>query len=342
MLQVDTIIGLIKTVPFGVATPVRVVWVTLEDGERESVRAQIEALRGNEPIVPIVLRQPMFRDPNMVLGDFYDLIERNKAAFAGVVCGPEGSVTVLILARSALGIPQVSSPVCLPTWFPVAAGREVHFRIADFATEAQVGFLDCREARVEEISSLFFELESLLLGRIRSTAARDPTRVRYLLDVLNEGATISVDAFWSECEEALARVTDRRAYRPSIRGGSSLSSKLLRAVVKTSMDRLPRLAEALARAVDCDDSGAKRPTLMAVVLRPVQRLPPGQQACHSILSEMYAAYQLTTAAAHAGEYPAFSPSLVFAMSHDLRSGLRESLQFLRSGERAAELGTDGG
>ena len=136
-------------------------------------------------------------------------------------------------------IPQVSSPVMLPDWFPVQPGREVYVRLLALADKVEVALLNAEEARVERLSELLFNLESMLAKRLVHTFTQNP---RSLKRLVSEFETVLPDEPGSEKElvdgfrKHLSGVGSPRAYRPSVRKATSLSALLIRLVMKKSPD----------------------------------------------------------------------------------------------------------
>ena len=90
--------------------PLRVYWHEMTEASRQEFASELLNLRGGLPIVPIVLRGALFENPNALLSDLATLIDHNRNAFIGVPGTRSGCLCVMLLARTRLQTPQVSSP----------------------------------------------------------------------------------------------------------------------------------------------------------------------------------------------------------------------------------------
>ena len=307
---------------------VQVLWVGLEDARenRDSLVREIHLARASTPIVAVPLRERLFLSANLVASDFCRLIQGCRGEFEAVAeAAKEEGVLVLILAREALRLPSVSSPVVLPDWFPVCGGREVAIRVRDYASNVSATLLNSEEARVEDMADLLFRLEYALVARMNAIALRSPGNLDSWTQLVSEvgaGGEKRGDVLAAYLRH-LESVSDPRGYRPSAKYTKSLVAQMVRLVLKRSPDGLRKVAKGLRRALDlAEDMHYSHSPMLAVLLRPVGGLRGGDGAAHSILLTVYGAYQFTTGAAHAGDYPSFAVGLIRATSVDLRKGLQ--------------------
>ena len=313
--------------------PLRVYWHEISEGSRTEYARELVAVRGNVPVVPIVLGGDLFSNANALLSDLNLLLGQNRRSFNSVTCGAGGRVCVMLLTRSRLAVPQVSSPVVLPHWFPVHAGREVHVRLVVFADAIEVVLLNAEEARVERLAELLYELEAVLVERVEDVSGRrssDGDRLFQQFDLLLTGRRKQRADFFAEWRGHLAATRNPRAYRPSVRSSVSLVSLILRLVLKSSPDEMGKVGRGLAAAIGVGGDGVLRPPLLSVLLRPSGEQAPGARVGHAVLLTIYGAYQFITGAAHAGEYPAFSLNLIQSTSRDLCRALQDSAELIRS------------
>ena len=313
--------------------PLRVYWHEVTAGSRTEFARRVVEVRGNVPIVPIVLRGDLFNNANALLSDLHVLMERNKGEFDTVTQETHNGICIVLLTRSRLRFPQVSSPVVLPGWFPVRAGREVHVRLVVLVDAIEVTLLNADEARVERMAELLYELERVLVERLEDVSRRQAAvggRLFRRFDLLLGGAPKGREDYFREWQEHLAATRNPRAYRPSVRSAKSVASLIIRMVVKSSPDEIGKVGRELGEAVGVGAIGALRPPLLSVLLRPSGQQTQGGRVGHAILLTVYGAYQFITGAAHAGEYPAFSVNLIHSTSRDLCRALQDSSEFIRS------------
>ena len=316
--------------------PLRVYWHEMTEASRQDFASELLNLRGGLPIVPIVLRGALFNNPNALLSDLATLIDDNRNAFVGVPGTRSGCLCVMLLARTRLQTPQVSSPVMLPEWFPVQAGREIHVRLRVFADSVEVALLNAKEARVERLAELLFGFEEVLAERLEVTYARCSRELDRLfgeLKAVPEVEKMPPKELLSRFRNHLHTVSEPRAYRPSVRTAGSLVALLIRLVMKSSPDRIASVGAALAKALCIGDGVEMRPPMLSVLLRPSARGMPGAAAGHAMLLAVYGAYQFITGAAHAGEYPAFAIGLLHSTSRDLCRALQDGAEIIRGLEQ---------
>ena len=327
MPTADRALALVQTVRARADERITLFWVKVDGPSRQAFAEEIRSKRGSLPLVPIILRKQLFLSPNMVLSDFLVLIEENRET----VCALDPSLCrnglcILLLARDAFRLPQVSSPALLPTWFPVWGGKEVFIRIRDFDSDIEVILLNAAEARIDDLASLLFDLDGAMAHRMRVVNSRNPDKA---VEFINLIASLSKPPAspTAVLENHIAHrttVAEPRGYRPTLKDAQSLTSQLLRLVLKTAPDGLAKVSQSLASALDLPADFVVRPPLFAVMMRPVQTLDSRAKTCHSILLGVYGAYQLLTGAAHFGDYPSFPVGLIYASSRDLRTFLQDA------------------
>ena len=309
-----------------------VYWYEVGEGSRTEYAQRVIAMRGDVPVVPIALRADLFNNPNALLSDLGTVIGRNKEAFDDVPGGVTTRVCVLLLTRSRLEIPQVSSPVVLPTWFPVRAGEEVYVRLVVLADEVEVTLLNAEEARVERLSELLYEVETALVEGLEWADGERPDDLNGLfgeLEQVLDGDRTSRKHLFVGWRTHLRATGRPRGYRPSVRSENSLVSLLIRVVLKSSPDRLARVGRELGQAIGVRDEVMVRAPMMSVLFRPTGRQSASARTGHAMLLAVYGAYQFITGAAHAGEYPGFSLNLIHSTSRDLRRALQDSVVAVR-------------
>jgi hypothetical protein len=320
------VIELIRLLDNNSKEKIRVVWVNVS-GSRAEFAAEMNANIESDAIVPIIVREAIFLSPNAVLSDVNRLFDQNRAVILASLNGKHlGCISIVVLAKADFTLPQISSPITLPDWFPVSPRTEVFLRIFDLDSESEIDLVNAPEARVDEVSSQLVQFEQALVRRFSRLLSEGRTLDQFL-NVINSVSSTGKDNFASatdacrEFERHVASIADARAYRPSLRTGSSLCGRLIRLVLKSSPDQLAALAKSVADGLHIGEFDLVKPPLFAVLLRPTAVMTIATRNVHSALLASYAAYQFLTAAAHAGEYPQYSLALVRATSRDLREAL---------------------
>lgn len=322
---------LIAAVPWHVDEYLRIFWLRLSEESREEFATAIETVRGPEAVVPLVLREPGFFSANTVLSDVNRTFESNRGKLERFKSLELARVTVALLAKEDFRLPQTSSPIVLPTWFPVLGGAESRFRISDLGQQAEVALLSAPESRVEDVSSLLYGLEQSVVDRLTQLDAILPSEVTLFAATLQGTSEKAIDkaAALSGYKTHLATVLEARAYRPSAQPSPSLVSRILRLTLNSSPKELANHAKALARAIGDQGVSTLKPTLFAVMHRPAAPLEPAQANWHAMMLAIYQAYQLMNGSAHAGEYAPYPIALLYSTSLDLRRFLSDATLHVR-------------
>ena len=333
MIGALRVAALLRATPSTAEEPLRVYWHQVTEGSRDTFASELHTAAEGAAVVPLVLRTDLFNNPNALLSDLRSLLERNRKQFL-LVAAPRGRcLDVVLLTRSPLRIPQVSSPIVLPDWFPVLPGQEIDVRLVVLADSIEDTLLNADEARVEQMSELLGRLEQLLVERLEEVHRARPAR----LDRLFGGLRVADRELSQQAREVVQTfrryvqaIPNVRGYRPSVRESRSLVSLLIRLVLRSSPDELAKWGEGLAEALDLGKEDRIRPPILSVMCRPSRRLQPQAMTGHSILTTIYWAYQFITGAAHAGEYPSFPVGLIHSTSVDLRRALQDSAEMVRT------------
>ncbi len=295
-------------------------WLVVDQGSRDELQSEVLQARGEFPVVPLVVRERGFDDPNSVLNDLLRIINSHRAEFEKLAT-PQRSVRLLLLARDRLRIPQVSSPVTLPEWFPGCGGKVVDVEIRDFSTRMDAS-LASPELRTADLGRLLFQLETELVRLVSASAGRGQNNVMALAAALKREEKESFPEVLEGAKRFIETSKHADGYRPSLKEKGSLLARLLFKVSKTPPDQLPALGTALARGLGLGEGIQPTRSVYGLLFRPPPPMPaPDALFCHNLAITAYAAYQLTTAAAHAADYPGFPIGVLVAVASDLRRSL---------------------
>jgi hypothetical protein len=308
--------------------PIVALWYTTST-ERESLRAGIEAARGDLPLVALVLRSRSFENPNAIHSDLHDLICESRSSFESdtlVLPDHNRAILLLLISRTDFAAPQLSSPVELPPWFPQHGGEAVPIYIEDLIKTAD-GPLNAPEASVGAMCESIHRCETALVTRLNQLAARDTTLGQaFFAQIANRRAPEDTYAdFLERARRNLQAVQNPSAYRPSVKQGSSLTGQILSLYRRTTPDELPAVAKDLANAMGANDQSAPfvRDSIWTVLMRSTGVETPSARFARNVMATIYAASQFATAAAHADAYPPYQIMLLRALSYNLRCTLDE-------------------
>ena len=323
------VIELLSGIAWRPGSVLRIFWVRYSEGSRDRFAQQLPRTVGTEGIIALVVRDNGFFNANAILSDVQRLFTDNQSLFESFREVAVQRISVVLLGKNDFHLPQGSSPITLPRWFPVEAGRETFFDISDLAMNSEAALLDCPEARIEQIAEFTHRLEAAIVDRLFAMHSTDISTLRTFVNTAHGGAVPDCTACVEDYRTELAQSGDPRAYRPNAaKDAKSLISRLLKLVLNSSPKQLGITAQSLAACFGNSGHIRLKPTLFAVMLRPASKMSVDAANWHAIMLAFYQAYQLMNSSAHAGEYPHYSVSLQFVSSVDLRSFLAAACQYV--------------
>lgn len=311
-------------VPWAPGHYVRLFWVCSAGQARDTFAAALYHVgEQGDVVIGLPLRDVLFTNANALMSDANRFFEKHRTPLEALKSLSPRRLTVIVVAQSELRLIQGASPILLPDWFPVAAGRETHFDFADLGTRAEV-LLNGQEVRVEHIAELTFRLETALVSRLKRQLGTNRVAVTAFLSKIF-GKVVDAAATLNDGEAHLATVADPRGYRPAAKkGSSSIISVLLRTITHSSAFDLPKIAEQLANAIVLPPAYRLKPVLSTLLFRMPSPMSDETASAHAMMLGVLAAYQTQNAAAHPGEYGAYSATLVYHSSIDLRRLLQDA------------------
>ncbi|HCR2225599.1 TPA: hypothetical protein ONE13_004718, partial [Enterobacter asburiae] len=207
-LDAKTIKELIDSIAWENKQQIRLFWLRINDIPRNEIAREIVRLDKDNAILPLILREPLFVSANAILSDFVKLIETNRTNFDKVSLNSDGKLTIILLLKDDFKLSQVSSPVNLPHWFPILGGLEIFLKISNLIQTADVGLLHCPEARIETLAELLYEMENMIVQRLRYVADLDSGKARSLIDLLFTENAPKTDIAITSFEEFLNSISD--------------------------------------------------------------------------------------------------------------------------------------
>lgn len=310
----------------------RIFWVRHSNGSRDQFAAQVPSLIEKEGVkegvVVIPVRDMGFQNANAILSDVQRIFSENRQTIESFNSKDIKCLSIILVGKNEFQLPQGSSHITLPNWFPVDAGREASFDISDLGMTAEAGLMNCSEARLDQIAEFTYSLMTAIVDRL---TALNPSKREKFVNFVHNGTISDSAARVSEYGIELAQCANPRAYRPNAaKDSKSLISRLLRLVLNASSKQLPDTAKNFSECFSNADHIRLKPTLFAVMFRPAGEMTVGAANWHSILLALYQAYQLMNSAAHADDYPNYSIALQFVSSVDLRTFLASACQYVNS------------
>ncbi len=306
------------------------VWASTD---RDYVARELKQLRGELAIVPHVLRTGGFVDPNSVMNDVSEVLRRTKddIQVQNEVARERHGVDLVIVSRKELSLADTSSPIVLPEWFPVKPGQAATVHVEDLSRSAAV-MLSHAASGLDDLRRILYEVDEALLLRLRASRQLDGRRIQSLWDSVLSGSKTGggIDEELDRIARTLEAIKNPTSYRPSSSKNPTVVGRLWAHANRTTPDRLPRTAKALAEALGAECIGDDV-SLVAVLNRPSN---PIDDACvrwsFGLIVTLRIACQLITAAAHADDYPQFPVVLLRSMSENLRRFLDNAAVKLRA------------
>ncbi|MEV4621864.1 hypothetical protein AB0J74_24545 [Asanoa sp. NPDC049573] len=248
--------------------PMAAYWLAVDGSRsRNDFARELAAELAGLPIIPLVIRNEKFDDPNAITVGLVHLLDHNREACEDVLGErTHQRFAVILLARRELGISQSSSPVPLPHWVPTLGGTLIYCHIRDLSRRVEVA-LNARELDLAELSRRLFAVEEALIRRLTRVQAEQPERSGDLYAVLGGPRDPGWIAVLAQAKEAALAVRDPEGYRPKIRNGRAMVGRLW-AVLAQRPGTLLGCARSLAHALaisDVNDLPPWRLSLLSVL-----------------------------------------------------------------------------
>lgn len=290
------------------------------------------------PLCPIVVRMGGFVDANAIATDLLRVLESVESELLRPGLSERiraaAHLDVVLIARRELQLDSSSSPLMLPSWFPLLPATSVIATITDLTWATHVS-LSAEELHVGEIGSLLFELDRELVRNLRASYERD----RRLVDSLHAALrgkseeSMSFTDLLCAAETTLDHVKNPRDFRPSTLRNPTIVGRLWRLANTTPADGLVRRAKSVAGALDLPPRVLEgfHESLVTVLGRPTSPIGnPLHRWGFNLIVTIRAACQLVTAAHHADDYAEYPLPLVRSLSLDTRMSLDQSVNVLGS------------
>ena len=297
-------------------------------GDRKDYAVRLGPLLA-APDTPVLIVKERFDNANSIMNDLARILEQNRAAVLAAFRhdrpAPE-RLGVVLLARSELAVAAGSSPVLWPEWVPFVGGTEVPCLITDITRRINVP-LDEPAANTGKLNRALYAVEAALIRRLVLVTEQVPGAYRPLFDVIGRRSDVTWADFLATARSAQRSVVSSESYRPSVRAGDSVVSRLWQVAQTGSAKDVDRAVAGLAEALHVISTKALRDwhvCLFGVLAR-------GRDISHSgsakfargTVFTISAACQYITCAAHAHGYPEFPLNLITSAVDDLYRGLAD-------------------
>ena len=283
------------------------------------------------PILTAAVQKGSFDDPNGIIDDLAKLISDHSEWFGDgnrVAIIKEEKFSLVLVSKRALGVPQISSPVTLPDWFPLWPSRLLTIKIQSITDLVDIS-VGSPDVPVGHLNESLYLLEVALCARFLSVFQRTPAVSAKLL-VRGGGSKGPADLMGMVAQSEAGRGSGApKDFRP---GGGATSpyfvSYLFRQWWECSHKGIHALAVDISDALGIH-SGSKieaQYSLASLLTRTVKPklsdTPPGVTFARNALVSLSHSIQFTNAAHHGGDYPNFPAVLTITYAQDLARSCR--------------------
>jgi hypothetical protein len=309
-------------------------WIESSTSRQELVSV-VGALIEGLPILVATVAKGCFTDPDGVVDDLNVTILENEEWFIPSrreLIVRDEKFSIVLVSKRPLGVPQLSSPVELPDWFPLWPSRllTTNIKSANASITLSLASQDIPEAA---INIAMFELEKALGARLEAVIQVSATAVSQLQAAIanHKDAPSSVVGLVASSKAAL-QVRTGAEFRP---GGSVGSDFIVSQLARLWRDCPPKdrqsLASFAAMALGLDGTAviALQFSLMSLLARGRENLsdtPTGITFCRNLMGVVSDAVQFINARHHADEFPEFPAILTISFVTELAISCRKTAQ----------------
>ena len=313
-------------------------WIE-SSNSRQTLASELEALIGDHPILIAAVASGQFTDPNGVVDELSLTIEENEKWFSTerrswVI--RDQKFSIVLVSKRALGVPQISSPVTLPEWFPLYPGRLLTTNIKSIKWDISLSLAssDIPEAA---INSAIFDLEAALGARLSSALQATHHAIASLETAINchPKAPKSIgDLLRSSSEGIRSRTGDE--FRP---GGAIDSGFIVSHLARLWRDCPPKdrhsLAATVSTALNLDNvnSMPSQLALTSLLTRGKESFlttPSSVMFCRNLMGVLSDVVQFINAKHHADEFPQFPAVLTIAFARELANSCKSAASALKA------------
>jgi hypothetical protein len=295
-------------------------------GERKDYAARLAPLLA-VPDTPVLIVKARFDNANSIMNDLALILEQNRAAVLTAFGHDRTApmrLSIVLLARSELAVAVSSSPVLWPEWVPVVGGTEVPGLITDITRRINVP-LNEAGADAGKLNRALYAVEGALIRRLVLVTEQVPEAHLRLFDVIGRRSDVAWAVFIATVKSAHLAIASAESYRPSVRAGDSVVSRLWEVTQTGSGQDVDRAVAGLAEAlhvISPDVLQGWHECLFGALARghDASQNRPGKFA-RSTLFTISASCQYITCAAHAHSYPELPLNLITSVIDDLYGGL---------------------
>lgn len=307
-------------------------WVE-SSGSRQQLVPELQALTEGRPILVTTVGSGRFADPDGIVDDLSLTIQENEAWFTPArreLIIRDQKFSIVLVSKRPLGVPQLSSPVSLPDWFPLWPSRLLTANIKSVFSSITLSLAssDIPEAA---INNALFMLEHATSNRLAAVLQSTPTAANQLMAAIaNSPSAPASIAGLVASSKAGCQLRTGDEFRP---GGAGDSDFIVSQLARVWRDCPPKdrqkLATHAADALGLSDASAidTQFSLMSLLTRGKEKLPttPARITfCRNLLGTVSDVVQFINGRHHADEFPQFPAVLTITFATELANSCRRA------------------
>lgn len=306
------------------AEKIEAFWIETS-GSRQYLKAELSTLFSDHPILVVLVEKDRFDDPNGVCDELNLTIHENRDWFTADIrklIAEKQKFSLVLVSKRPLAVPQMSSPVELPDWFPQWPGQTLTTEVKSVLSSITLS-LASLEIPQAAINGALFDLERELCRCLQMTAQATPTAANELMSMVGTGAApTTVSDLISSSTRGLQNRSSTE-FRP---GGSIESGFIVSHLSRVWRDCQPAQRQILAsyasKALGLS-SASQVPaqySLTSLLTRGKEKFP--NIAAHltfsrTLLGTVSDVVQFVNGIHHADEFPQFPAVLTITFAKDL-------------------------
>lgn len=308
-------------------------WIE-SNGSRQQLAAELQVLAQGLPILVTIVARDRFVDPNGIVDDLSLTIQDNEAWFTPErreLIIRDQKFSIVLVSKRPLGVPQLSSPVSLPDWFPLWPSRLLTANIKSVHSSITLSLAspDIPEAA---INNALFVLEHSLCKRLDTVLRSAPSAADQLMAAVASSAAAPTNIAELVASSRLglqSRTGDE--FRP---GGAADSVFVVSQLARIWRDCAPKDRQELAihAATALGLSGIEQAidvqlSLTALLTRGKEKLsavPVHITFCRNLMVTVSDVVQFINGIHHADEFPQFPAILTITFAKELASLCRNA------------------
>ncbi len=247
-----TIDGLARETHFAVSA----YWLALVGSRKDYAASLAPCLEA--PGTPILIVKDRFVNANSITSDLADILDQNRSAVLDTLSkdrlDPQ-RISIVLLARNELAFAEGASPVVWPEWVPTVGGTEAPCLITDITRRIKVS-LDEDLVNVGKISRALYVVEGALIRRLITINENAPVANAGLFELIKRPTDVAWLNFLAKAKSGHAGIPSSEAYRPGVRRGDSIVSRLWQLAQTRSAKDIDSAVTGLVEALDIIPSDA--------------------------------------------------------------------------------------